>query len=244
MRPGLNPFARVELPRLAQLAGHVDAALAGRFAASCFRAMRPGSPDCRSTILFSPAQTVGGPVAARARWKAFLDQAAGRYPELRNQPEAAATSGLSPYLHFGHLSVHEVFHDLARHEGWSPGQLAERVLRFAGRLVGYERAGGGVPGSVGHLRASWGLTAARTERTSTTSARCLPGPRRRSRSTPATIALTPIRWRNSPRPERTIPFGTPPRGNWLRRGVSTTTCGCSGARRYSSGQPALRRPLK
>jgi deoxyribodipyrimidine photo-lyase len=35
-----------------------------------------------------------------------------------------ATSGLSPYLHFGHISAHEVFARLAHREDWSPDDLA------------------------------------------------------------------------------------------------------------------------
>ena len=49
------------------------------------------------------------------------------YPELRNQPEVEITSGLAPFLHFGHISAHEVFHSLARQEEWSPGKLAEKA---------------------------------------------------------------------------------------------------------------------
>ena len=41
----------------------------------------------------------------------------------RARPEVDATSGLSPYLHFGHVSVHEVFAALMTHEGWTTRQL-------------------------------------------------------------------------------------------------------------------------
>lgn len=68
----------------------------------------------------------GGSEAARKRLKHFLAKKLARYPAERNDPEADAASGLSPYLHFGHLSVHEVFHELARREGWSPDRLAEK----------------------------------------------------------------------------------------------------------------------
>src|SRR5690606_29828207 len=32
-------------------------------------------------------------------------------------------SGLSPYLHFGHVGTHQVLHALAEREGWSPAEL-------------------------------------------------------------------------------------------------------------------------
>jgi deoxyribodipyrimidine photo-lyase len=50
-----------------------------------------------------------------------------RYAEDRNVPDLDASSGFSPYLHWGHLSVHEVFHELARREGWMPSKLANKA---------------------------------------------------------------------------------------------------------------------
>jgi deoxyribodipyrimidine photo-lyase len=49
------------------------------------------------------------------------------YAEQRSDPDKDAASGLSPYLHFGHLSVHAVFEALAQAEGWSPALLAARA---------------------------------------------------------------------------------------------------------------------
>src|SRR6185437_4715768 len=43
-----------------------------------------------------------------------------RYHERHNEVDARATSGLSPYLHFGHVSAHEIFADVVRHERWTP----------------------------------------------------------------------------------------------------------------------------
>jgi deoxyribodipyrimidine photo-lyase len=65
----------------------------------------------------------GGPVAAHAKLRGFLDQRLGRYRAERSQPEADAASGLSPYLHFGHLSVHEVFGALMTRERWTRRKL-------------------------------------------------------------------------------------------------------------------------
>jgi deoxyribodipyrimidine photo-lyase len=46
-----------------------------------------------------------------------------RYEDSRH-PDAAATSRLIPYLHFGHLSVHEVWKRLTSLEGWTPDALS------------------------------------------------------------------------------------------------------------------------
>jgi len=35
-----------------------------------------------------------------------------------------ATSGLSPWLHFGQVAAHEVFHEVAKQQRWNPGRLS------------------------------------------------------------------------------------------------------------------------
>jgi deoxyribodipyrimidine photo-lyase len=62
----------------------------------------------------------GGARAAAKRLTAFVEQGLVRYDEDRNHPGAHATSGLSPYLHFGHLSPHRIFRTIAEREEWSP----------------------------------------------------------------------------------------------------------------------------
>jgi len=50
----------------------------------------------------------GGSAAARMRLRQFLKRNLHRYASASNQPSENATSGLSPYLHFGHISALEV----------------------------------------------------------------------------------------------------------------------------------------
>ena len=38
-----------------------------------------------------------------------------------------ATSGLSPYLHFGHISVHQVFTETMQQAGWTPDRISGKV---------------------------------------------------------------------------------------------------------------------
>jgi deoxyribodipyrimidine photo-lyase len=71
----------------------------------------------------APVETRGGHVAARAALSAFLRDRLPRYADERSQPESDAASGLSPWLHFGHLSVHEVFAGLMTQEGWTSRRL-------------------------------------------------------------------------------------------------------------------------
>ena len=75
----------------------------------------------------APVAARGGPAAARTALTTFLDERFDSYGERRNAPGADATSGLSPYLHFGHLSVHEVFRRIAAREEWSPLRVAARA---------------------------------------------------------------------------------------------------------------------
>ncbi|MFO0945234.1 MAG: deoxyribodipyrimidine photolyase [Planctomycetota bacterium] len=73
-----------------------------------------------------PAPFKGGTGAAREHLSTFLDLGLPRYRDDRNQPEARVTSGLSPYLHFGHISVHEIFSRLRETEAWHPRHLSDK----------------------------------------------------------------------------------------------------------------------
>jgi len=118
--PAADPLAGRKLPALGNLAAEVTSrwplaagdlpALAGRIA---FKNRVP------------PASIPGGREAALARMASFLGERLTRYPEDRNEPEVDGTSGLSPYLHFGHVSVHEVFAAIAKREAWTPARLGK-----------------------------------------------------------------------------------------------------------------------
>ncbi len=59
--------------------------------------------------------------------RGFLENRLSLYPDNRNHPDEDGTSGLSPYLHFGHISIHEVFHLLAEREEWTLEHLSNKV---------------------------------------------------------------------------------------------------------------------
>jgi deoxyribodipyrimidine photo-lyase len=85
-----------------------------------------------------PASIRGGTTAARQRLTRFLRGDLGSYPGKRSEPEDEATSGLSPYLHFGHISAHEVFSRIAALQGWTVGDHSPVAL---GRRNGWWRMG-------------------------------------------------------------------------------------------------------
>lgn len=76
----------------------------------------------------------GGTTEARRRLTRFLDQNLYQYAAGANDPDREARSGLSPYLHFGHISPHEMFHELMSREEWSPGCLGSNT---GGRREGW-----------------------------------------------------------------------------------------------------------
>jgi deoxyribodipyrimidine photo-lyase len=71
----------------------------------------------------TPTALRGGLANARRKLVDFLTDRLAGYADQRNRPDVEATSGLSPYLHFGHLSAHEVFLEVTRRARWSPDQV-------------------------------------------------------------------------------------------------------------------------
>lgn len=74
-----------------------------------------------------PAAFDGGDSQARKTLQRFLKSRLDRYADGRNDPDEEAASGLSPYLHFGHISAHEVFRGIADRNDWSVDDLAEQA---------------------------------------------------------------------------------------------------------------------
>ncbi len=71
--------------------------------------------------------TRGGYRAAERRLKTFVEKDLERYDDERNHPDADASSRLSPYLHFGHIGAHRVWHALTDKESWSKARVQKRV---------------------------------------------------------------------------------------------------------------------
>jgi deoxyribodipyrimidine photo-lyase len=69
----------------------------------------------------------GGETAAAGALARFLGERLVAYGEGRNNPDEDVTSGLSPYLHFGHIAAHRVFAAVASRERWTPERLAAKA---------------------------------------------------------------------------------------------------------------------
>ena len=74
-----------------------------------------------------PTCLSGGSRAAQRQLRSFVRHRLTRYHEQRNHPDEDAASGLSPYLHFGHISAHQVFAQVMRSEDWAIDQLADKA---------------------------------------------------------------------------------------------------------------------
>lgn len=67
--------------------------------------------------------TRGGAKAAHGRLRRFIEQRLAHYADRNSDPDDGGTSGLSAYLHFGHVSSHEVFEAVMTAEGWTSRKL-------------------------------------------------------------------------------------------------------------------------
>ena len=120
--PREDPLAGVSLPD-----AHVPRAILDRWAEARVGLLRGDEPLAELPIDHSvpPVGRPGGAVAAGEALERFLEDRLEHYHEKRNRPLDRATSELSPYLHFGQISPHQVFAAIADREGWNPGRLGE-----------------------------------------------------------------------------------------------------------------------
>jgi deoxyribodipyrimidine photo-lyase len=131
--PQADPLQDAQLPEPTALPG----SLVEKWPDATDLLLECGGPELASLPVdhqVHPVSLPGGEAAAHERLENFLDQRLADYSELRNHPDLDMTSGLSPYLHFGHISSHAIFAAIADREGWSPDRLGPRA---AGKRAGW-----------------------------------------------------------------------------------------------------------
>ena len=74
-----------------------------------------------------PVETRGGSKAASAAVHTFIKTRLAHYADGHIHPDEDVTSRLSPYLHFGHISAHDVFSAVMTHERWTTRKLSPRA---------------------------------------------------------------------------------------------------------------------
>lgn len=81
-----------------------------------------------------PTEDVGGYESAQQRLERFVQSRLERYAEYGNHPEEKATSGLSPWLHFGFISSHRILLRVLESQGAEPMGLRPGKL---GKVAGW-----------------------------------------------------------------------------------------------------------
>ncbi len=76
----------------------------------------------------------GGSDAAARALREFVRHKLPRYAEERSAVSEDVASGFSPWLHFGHLSTHQILASIAELEGWTPARIASTT---AGKKDGW-----------------------------------------------------------------------------------------------------------
>jgi deoxyribodipyrimidine photo-lyase len=71
----------------------------------------------------APVALEGGSEAGGAVLRTFVGERLDAYGEGRSHPDEDASSGLSPWLHFGHVGAHQVAAAVLDRASWSPDDL-------------------------------------------------------------------------------------------------------------------------
>ena len=122
--PKADPLARVKLPLLDKL----PAAITRRWpAANLVKLLDQGGIEKLpiNHEVHACAKTPGGQAEAARRLDHFMDRILSVYNDDRNHPDEHATTGLSPHLHFGHISSYEIVSRVLDHEQWTPDKAAK-----------------------------------------------------------------------------------------------------------------------
>ena len=124
--PRKNPLARATIPVLERL----PAAIVRRWPAADVETRLADTGALAELPIDHSVPPVfydGGSAAAGKALRRFLDRRLARYSEGRRDVVERATSELSPYLHFGHISAHEIFAAVAAREAWNPGKVFHKA---------------------------------------------------------------------------------------------------------------------
>ncbi len=125
--PRKNALQRVKLPELKQLPQSITDSWPPAELSRFREGVAAGLTDFPVDHSVAVTETSGGVAAGRRALKAFVSKKLEHYAELRNQPQEDVGSGLSPYLHFGHVSAHEVFHAVTNSQPWSVECIADKA---------------------------------------------------------------------------------------------------------------------
>jgi deoxyribodipyrimidine photo-lyase len=119
--PAENPAAAQRFPKGERVS-------LGRYEAADLSSIEALLAQIQIDDSVKPVSRVGGHEAALERMQLFVAKKMADYGEARNEPEVDGTSALSPYLHFGHISAHEIFVKIVQEANWT----TEKTLKPRG----------------------------------------------------------------------------------------------------------------
>ncbi len=124
--PATDPLADLHIPSLARLSDEI----LNRWPPASDELLE-GAPSQLSRLpidhTVSAVDVPGGGAAAAERLELFVERLLSVYHESRNHPDEGVFSGLSPYLHFGHISSHDIVRAVMDSEEWSPALLVQKA---------------------------------------------------------------------------------------------------------------------
>ena len=124
--PEEDPLKGARLPRLHDLPKNITK----RWPEATARLLK-GDPKIMASIPIDhdvhPVDQKGGFTEAGQVLKTFIEKSLSSYVDKRNQPEEEGSSGLSPYLHFGHISAHQIFQAVMEKERWFFDRLSDKA---------------------------------------------------------------------------------------------------------------------
>jgi deoxyribodipyrimidine photo-lyase len=123
--PKQNPIAGIDLPKI----GELQKQITNKWPSALPILRAKGDKFLEGLDIDRSVKAsfiLGGAKAAKKATELFLKSNLIQYKELGNEPDENVRSGLSPYLHFGHISSHYVFKQLAKQEGWNPSHLSAK----------------------------------------------------------------------------------------------------------------------
>ncbi len=130
--PSQRPFAGKELAKL----GRSGQDLLGDRWREASAELLAGDPARLAALPIDasvpPTSLRGGAKAANAVLRRFMGERLHRYGTERSQPGDEVASGLSPYLHFGHISSHRILRTIFKDESWAPTKLGKPTGSRAG----------------------------------------------------------------------------------------------------------------
>ncbi|QDT96098.1 cryptochrome/DNA photolyase family protein [Gimesia aquarii] len=133
-KPQANPLARKKLPNLKNIPSEIRT----RWKPISAKSLQTTLKILTKLPIDHGVGSVafeGGAVAAKRALTSFLSKQFDHYIEQRNLPEEEVTSGLSPYLHFGHISAHHIFNQIIKQEEWSVEQVCDQ--KATGKRAGW-----------------------------------------------------------------------------------------------------------